>query len=96
MILAHLAIFELFEGWLDRKEFEESDRVGFGVRIAMRIKWSISSRRMNVCGVNPRSVDIRMSGSESAQEDEKKEIDPADGTDMARKGDRDGCSRKRW
>jgi hypothetical protein len=77
MILDHLSIFELCEGWMDRNEFEESDRGDSGVRIAMRIKCSISSRRMNVCAVNPRMVEIRMSGSESGQDDERKKMDPA-------------------
>jgi hypothetical protein len=63
--------------------------------MAMRIKWSISSRRTNVCS-DPRKVEIRMSGSESGQEDERKRIDPAGGTVMAGKSDQDGCLGKRW
>jgi hypothetical protein len=77
MILDHLSIFELPEGWLDRNEFEESDRDDSGIRIAMKIKWSISNRKMNVCAVNRRMVEIRMSGSESGQEEERKTIDSA-------------------
>jgi hypothetical protein len=57
VISDHLSIFEPPEGWLDRNEFEESDRGGSGVRIAMRIKCSISSRRMNMYAVNPRMVE---------------------------------------
>jgi hypothetical protein len=49
VILEHLSIFEPPEGCLDRNEFKESDCGGSGVRIAMRIKSSISSRRINVC-----------------------------------------------
>jgi hypothetical protein len=61
----------------------------------MKIKWSISSRRMNVCALTPRMVEIRMSGSESGQEDKRKKLDPAGGTVMARKSDQDGCLGKR-
>jgi hypothetical protein len=96
MILDHLSIFKPPEGWLNRNEFEKSDGGGSGVRMAMRIKWSISSRRMNVHAVNPRMVDIQMFGSESGQEDERKKIDPAAGTVMARKSDQDDCLGKRW
>jgi hypothetical protein len=78
--LDHLSIFEPPEGWLDRNEFEESDSGGSRVRIAMRIKWPISSRRMNVRAVNPRiwrfgclaqNSDRRMRGRKSIQQVER-------------------------
>jgi hypothetical protein len=51
---------------------------------------------MNVCAVNPWIVEIRMPGAEAEQGDERKEIDLAGETVMARKSDQDGCLGKRW
>jgi hypothetical protein len=57
---------------LDRLSiFSESGRGGSGVGIAMRIKSSISSRRMDVCAVNLWIGEIRMSGPESGEERER-------------------------
>jgi hypothetical protein len=72
MVLDCGSIFELCQGWLDRNEFEKSDRGGSRVRIGMRIKSSISSRGVNLCGENLWMVEIQMSGSESRQENERK------------------------
>jgi hypothetical protein len=69
--------FRAFDGALDRRAFKKrhfgASDVGIGMGIGMNIKSSILSRRTNGYAVNPSMVQIRRSGPESGQEDEREE-----------------------
>jgi hypothetical protein len=65
--------FRAVDGELDRRAFKKRDLGASGVGIGMSISSLILSRRTNGYAVNLWMVQIRISGRESGQEDEREE-----------------------